>query len=314
MEIKYMSRQEVAEKLDMKTCISLMENVFMGFAKGEIKNILRSVAPLPGGVLGVMPGVIPKDKTAGAKLITVIHDNSKRNLPSHQGIVAVFNSEDGTLKGVCDGTSITAIRTGAVSGLATKYMAREDAKVLCLIGGGVQAEQNLDAVMAVRPIQQVNIWCRNPEKAAEFVKKHSRRYPGVKFTPFSDCSKAVEDADVICTVTPGKEIVLKGRWVKPGAHINAVGACAAAEREADGECVAKSRFFGDSIEAVKAESGEYLLAKKDGLIDESHILGDLADIVSGKKKARESKDDITMFESLGLAEEDIICADYLLKI
>ena len=301
MEIKYMSRQEVTEKLDMKTCISLMENVFMGFAKGEIKNILRSAAPLPGGVLVVMPGVIPKDKTAGAKLITVIYDNSKRNLPSHQGIVAVFNSDDGTLKGVCDGTSITAIRTGAVSGLATKYMAREDAKVLCLIGGGVQAEQNLDAVIAVRPIQQVNIWCRNPEKAAEFVKKHSRRYPGVKFTPFSDCQKAVEDADVICTVTPGKEIVLKGRWVKPGAHINAVGACAAADREADGE-------------AVKAESGEYLLAKKDGLIDESHILGDLADIVSGKKKARESKEDITMFESLGLAEEDIICADYLLKI
>lgn len=174
MEIKYMSRQEVTEKLDMKTCISLMENVFMGFAKGEIKNILRSVAPLPGGVLAVMPGVIPKDKTAGAKLITVIYDNSKRNLPSHQGIVAVFNSDDGTLKGVCDDTSITAIRTGAVSGLATKYMAREDAKVLCLIGGGVQAEQNLDAVIAVRPIQQVNIWCRNPEKAAEFVKKHSR--------------------------------------------------------------------------------------------------------------------------------------------
>ena len=301
MEIKYMSRQEVTEKLDMKTCISLMENVFMGFAKGEIKNILRSAAPLPGGVLVVMPGVIPKDKTAGAKLITVIYDNSKRNLPSHQGIVAVFNSDDGTLKGVCDGTSITAIRTGAVSGLATKYMAREDAKVLCLIGGGVQAEQNLDAVIAVRPIQQVNIWCRNPEKAAEFVKKHSRRYPGVKFTPFSDCQKAVEDADVICTVTPGKEIVLKGRWVKPGAHINAVGACAAADREA-------------GVEAVKAESGEYLLAKKDGLIDESHILGDLADIVSGKKKARESKEDITMFESLGLAEEDIICADYLLKI
>lgn len=186
--------------------------------------------------------------------------------------------------------------------------------MLCLIGGGVQAEQNLDAVIAVRPIQQVNIWCRNPEKAAEFVKKHSRRYPGIKFTAFSDCQKAVEDADVICTVTPGKEIVLKGRWVKPGAHINAVGACAAAEREADGECVAKSRFFGDSIGSVKAESGEYLLAKKDGLIDESHILGDLADIVSGKKKARESKEDITMFESLGLAEEDIICADYLLKI
>ena len=143
MEIKYMSRQEVTEKLDMKTCISLMEEVFMGFAKGEIKNILRSMAPLPGGVLGVMPAVVAKDKAAGAKLISVIHDNSKRNLPSHQGIVAVFNSEDGTLKGVCDGTSITAIRTGAVSGLATKYMAREDAKVLCLIGGASRQSRTL---------------------------------------------------------------------------------------------------------------------------------------------------------------------------
>ena len=113
MEIKYMSRQEVTEKLDMKTCISLMEKVFMGFAKGEIKNILRSAAHLPGGVLAVMPGVIPKDKTAGAKLITVIYDNSKRNLPSHQGLVAVFNSDDGTVKGVCDGTSITAISNGS---------------------------------------------------------------------------------------------------------------------------------------------------------------------------------------------------------
>lgn len=311
--MKYIDEKEVSRRLAMPECIRLMEEVFKGFARGSIKNQLRTVVPMEGNVLGLMPSVIPAEKAAGAKIITVVHDNSKRNLPSHQGIVAVFDTETGSLKGVVDGTSVTAVRTGAVSGLATKYMSRENARTLCLIGGGVQAEMNLAAVCAVRDIKRVNVWCRTRAGSDRFINKVKRSYPNVELARFADPAEAVREADIICTVTPGKEIVLKGEWVKPGTHINAVGACARADRELDGDCTAKGRFFADNIPACLAESGDLLIAVEEGKVDKNHLLGDLGQIVTGRATPRESDEDITIFESLGLAEEDIICANWLLE-
>lgn len=313
MDIKYIGADEVSEKLKMNICIDLMEDVFLDYANGKIKNVLRSMASMGEGILGCMPGVIKEKHAAGAKLITVIHDNAKRGLPSHQGIVAIFDTETGMLKGICDGTRITAIRTGAVSGLRTKYMSNPGAKTLAVIGSGVQARMNTDAVLCVRGIENVNIWSRNRAHAEGFAAEMREKHPTVKFTVFDSGREAVQNADVICTVTPGKDVVLKGEWLKKGVHINAVGACTKADRELDADCVKAARLFTDSAARCRAEGGDFVQALNEGAVDENHLLGTLGEIVAGMKKARETQSDITIFNSLGLAEEDIACADYLLK-
>lgn len=314
MDLKYISGREVFEKLDMKTCIGLMKDLFAALSDKKAENKLRSVLPIDSGkLMGIMPGSLPYTGTVGAKLITVFHDNYKIGKPSHQGIVALFSTEDGQPLGVCDGMAITAVRTGAVSGLATDLLAAKDADTLCLIGGGMQAVMHLKAMTGVRDIKKVNVWCPTTQESERFIASNKDRYPGIEFNSYADCDKAVADADIICTVTLSKTPVLKGEWVKKGAHINAVGACAAADRELDSPLVAESRFFCDSMVSCTNESGDYLYPLKEGLIDESHILAELGDVLTGKKSGRVSGDDITIFESLGLAREDLACAVWLLK-
>lgn len=314
MGIKYLNEQQVNEMLDMKTCIGLMNKVFTAFAEDKMENKLRSVFPLDAGnIFGIMPAVIPTENVCGAKLITVFHDNHKKGLPSHLGVVAVFSNVDGQLLGICDGTAITAIRTGAVSALATKFMAKEDAHTMCLIGGGVQASMHLKAITLVRDIKKVTVWCPKLSESQAFCEKHSPLYPNIQFIPCENCADAVKDADIINTVTPSPVPVLFGQWVKEGAHINAVGACAKANRELDSDCVVKARFFCDNYDSCKNEAGDYLFPLNEGLITEKHLLADLGEVISGKVKGRLSEKDITIFESQGLACEDVVCAAWLLK-
>ena len=314
MELKYMTEKEVNSLLDMKTCIGLMNNVFTAFAEGKMENKLRSVFPVDAGkVFGIMPAIIPTEDVCGAKLITAFHTNHAKGLPSHLGIVAVFSNDDGQLQGICDGTSITAIRTAAVSALATDHMARKDSSTMCLIGGGVQATMHLKAITLVRDIKKVTIWCPTLAESERFCEKHKAEYPDIEFVPCANCEDAVKDADIINTVTPSSVPVLFGAWVKEGAHINAVGACAKANRELDTECMVKSRLFCDNYDSCKNEAGDYIFPLEEGAITEAHILGDLAEVVSGKVVARENDNEITCFESQGLACEDVVCAAWLLK-
>lgn len=314
MELKYLSEQQVNEMLDMKTCIGLMKDVFTAFAEGKMENKLRSLFPVDAGkVFGIMPAVIPTEDVCGAKLITAFHTNHAKGLPSHLGIVAVFSNDDGQLQGICDGTSITAIRTAAVSAVATEYMAKKDSSTMCLIGGGVQADMHVKAITLVRDIKKVTIWCPTLAESERFCESHKAQYPGIEFIPCENCADAVKDADIINTVTPSAVPVLMGAWVKPGAHINAVGACGKANRELDTECMVKGRLFCDNYDSCKNEAGDYIFPLEEGAVTESHILGDLAEVISGKVETRVNKDDITIFESQGLACEDVVCAAWLLK-
>ncbi len=314
MDIKYFSAREINEKLDMKSCINIMEDVFTAFAEGKIENKLRSVLPVEHGkLMGIMPALLPYRDTVGAKLITVFHDNYKVGLPSHQGVVAVFSTENGSLQGICDGSAITAIRTAAVSALATKYMANKESATLCLLGGGVQAKMHLMAIPLVRNITKVTVWCPTIEESRAFCQNNKDIWPDIELVPYEQAEHAVKQADIICTVTPSPVPVLMGKWVQEGAHINAVGACAAANRELDSRCVAKSRFFCDSLVSCHNEAGDYLFPLKEGLITEDHILGELCDVISGKVAAREYDSDVTIFESQGLAREDVACASWLLN-
>lgn len=314
MYIKYIPARQVYEKLTMDRCIELMRQLFTAFAEGRANNRVRSVLPVDSGkLLGLMPALLPDEKAVGAKLITVFHDNYKLGLPSHQGVVAVFSTEDGSLQGICDGTSITAVRTGAVSALATDLLAGKDADTLCLLGGGVQADMHLRRISCVRKLKNVRVWCPTLAESCAFADRHRRQYPDIEFTPCENGRDAVRPADIICTVTASHTPVLLGEWVKEGAHINAVGACAAADRELDSRCVARSRFFCDSENSCMTESGDYLIPLAAGEIENGHLLADLAALVSGKAAGRQNERDITVFEALGLAAEDIICARRLLK-
>ena len=314
MSLKYLSEKQVNEMLDMKTCIGLMKDVFTAFAEGKMENKLRSVFPLQAGnVFGIMPAVIPFEEVCGAKLITVFPSNHSKGLPSHLGVVAVFSASDGQLLGLCDGTAITAIRTGAVSAVATEYLSRKDSSTMCLIGGGVQADMHLKAITMVRDIKKVTIWCPTLSESEKFCEKHKADYPEIDFIPCENCADAVKDADIINTVTPSTVPVLFGEWVKKGAHINAVGACSKTARELDSQCVAKAKLFCDNYDSCKNEAGDYLFPLNEGVINESHLLGDLGEVVSGKVVTRTSDEDITIFESQGLACEDVVCAAWLLK-
>ncbi|MBR2991350.1 MAG: ornithine cyclodeaminase family protein [Solobacterium sp.] len=314
MDLKYLSKEEVFEQLPMPVCIDLMRDVFRAFAEGRLENKVRSVLPVePGKLLGIMPGIIGYEEAVGAKLITVYHDNYKLGLPSHQGIVAVFSTVDGQLKGICDGTAITAVRTGAVSAAATDILARKDAHRLALFGGGVQANMHLASMMCVRDIDTVYIWCPSLAEAEAFAAKHKAEYPDVRFIPCENPADAAGNADIICTVTPSHTPVLKGEWVREGTHINAVGACAAKDRELDSACTVKGRFFCDSRVSCMAEAGDLLFPIQEGLVGEDHLLGELSGLISGQLEGRMSDSDITIFEALGLAAEDLACAAWLLK-
>jgi ornithine cyclodeaminase len=310
--IRFIGAKDVTERLAMTKCVELMRKLFREISEGGISHRLRMAMPVDEGkLLGIMPGYAPPENSLGAKIITVYHGNSAKGLPSHQGIVAVFDAGSGSLKGIVDGMSITAIRTAAVSAVATDILAKKDAKSLALLGSGVQAHTHLEAISCVRAIETVRVWSRNRERARAFVEEESRRR-GCGFTVCDTAAQAAARSDIICTVTSSRTPVLEGSHVQPGAHINAVGACLPADRELDSECVAKARFFGDSAQSVKNESGDYLFPLGEGVIRAEHFLGEIGDLMTGKISGRRSDTDITVFEALGLAVEDIVCASWLL--
>jgi ornithine cyclodeaminase len=218
----------------------------------------------------------------------------------------LFDTRHGSPRAIIDASSITAIRTAAVSGVATRALARDTAGDLAILGSGVQATTHLAAMRAVRKLRRVRVWSRSQANAQRFADKCS-----MPVEVMATARAAVEGADIVCTTTASREPVLEGAWLAPGAHVNAAGACFAATRELDTPAVARSRLVVDRKESTIHESGDYLLAKKDGAIGEDHILGELGDLLLGRFTARRSADDVTLFKSLGIAIEDLAAAHYV---
>lgn len=252
----------------------------------------------------MMPGY---DKTAavmGIKLISVFHGNKEKGHPSHQGVVVLFDSNNGQPLMIFDASEITALRTAAASALATKLLSREDSGSLSIIGSGEQAERHIDSILLVRKIRKINIWSRNEKNATSLAGKISGRY-SIPISVHQNAKEAVEGADIICTVTSSAQPVVSGAWINKGTHINAVGSSTPAARELDTHAVLISKLYTDCYESVLNEAGDFLIPKTEGAITDSHIQGDLGEVLSGMKKGRESKDEITLFKSLGIASEDI---------
>jgi ornithine cyclodeaminase len=253
-----------------------------------------------------MPAVLGRGSEAslGAKLITVFPGNDATPFDSHIGVVLLFDAKHGALQAVADASSITAIRTAAVSGLATRLLANENASELAILGAGVLAMTHLDAVRAVRNITRVRVWSRSGTRAHEFAER-ARKKHDVEIVVSDSVPDAVKGAHVVCTVTSSRTPVLEGAWLSPGTHVNAVGASISTARELDSAAVSMARLFVDKRESAMAEAGDFLVPKSEGLIDDRHILGELGDLLLKRVEGRTNADQITLFKSLGLAVEDV---------
>jgi ornithine cyclodeaminase len=246
----------------------------------------------------------------GMKAICVFPGNPAIGKDAHQGAVMLFSRETGEIIALMNASEITAIRTAAVSAVATRLLARDDAHELAIIGAGVQARTHLAALDAVREITQARVACRNIEHAQEVVLEMQPRF-SFPIEAVKTNEEAVRGADLIVTATSSMEPVIKKEWISPGAHVNVIGTHSASSREVDGVTMAAARVFTDRRESALNEAGEYVLAAKEGLVTPESILGEIGELLIGTKTGRTSATEITLFKSLGLAIEDVATANYL---
>jgi ornithine cyclodeaminase/alanine dehydrogenase-like protein (mu-crystallin family) len=301
-----LGREEVAEALPMDDCIEAMADVLAAHARKEVHQPLRSVS-MPEASDGFM-GLMPAHRAGGRplyalKAVCVFPGNPARGLDAHQGTVTLFDGTDGRPTAILDASAITAIRTAAVSALATRLLARDDARELAILGAGVQAAAHLEALRTVRDFERVRIFAPTQE--------HAERLAEPAGAEVADSAEeAVSGADVVVTATNSREPVLRRDWLAAGAHVNAVGASAPTSRELDTATVAACSLFADSRESVQNEAGEFQLAISEGAIDgPDHVRAELGEVVTGMHPGRTARDELTLFRSLGLAIEDMAAAE-----
>ena len=302
----------VERLLPMEQCIPLMSDALIALARGEVVLPLRPLLRLPRGrgILGMMPAYVEAPRALGIKLITVFPTNHGTEFDSHQGAVLLFEPEYGALIALLDASSITAIRTAAVSGLATQLLARAGASDLCILGSGVQARSHLAAMLLVRPIERVRIWSRSADHARAFATAATQRH-GITVDVMQTAQDAAAGADIICSVTASSEPILHGEWIARGAHVNAVGASTPNARELDTAAVRGATLFVDCRESALNEAGDFLIPKREGAISDDHIRGELGEVLLERIPGRQSHDEITLFKSLGIAVEDVVAAHHI---
>ncbi len=300
--MRVLDEASVRRLLTMPVCIDLMADVLAGLARDELHNPLRFVVRPQDepSLMGLMPAHRRGEAALWSlKALTIVPGNSARGLDSHQGFVALFDGTTGEPRAIINAGGITAIRTAAVSGLATRLLAREDSKTLAILGTGTQARSHLEAMHAVRRFDRVLVWSAS-----------GRSLDGAESVATAE--EAVRDADVVCTVTSSAVPVLEHGWLKPGAHINAVGSSIPSTRELDTATMAAGALFVDRRESTVNEAGDYLFPLREGAIDESHIRAEIGDVLIGAAEGRRSPEELTVFKSLGLAVEDLAAAEHVL--
>jgi ornithine cyclodeaminase len=313
MKILVLDNQQITELLPMTECIELMADALSALARGEVYQPLRTMIrpPEARGLLGLMPAYRGGERGVfGMKAICVFPENPAKGKDAHQGGVLLFSRETGEMLALMNASAITATRTAAASAVATRLLAREDAQQLAIIGAGVQARTHLVALAAVRPIKRARVACRNFEHAEKLAAEMQPKF-SFPIEPVRTNEEAVRDADLIVTATSSLEPVINKDWISSGAHVNAIGTHSPNSREIDSATMAAARIFTDRRESVLNESGEYLLAAKEGLVGPESILGEIGELLIGTKIGRTSATEITLFKSLGLAIEDVTSADYL---
>lgn len=311
--MRYLDEQTQSELLNMNEVIEEVGQALKAFSEDKTETPLRHVLPFnKHNRYLVMPALSDELKIVGLKTVSFAPDNPKKGKATITGSVILSDYETGETLAVLDGGYLTKIRTGAISGVATKYLSREDAKVLTVIGAGVQAEGLIEAVMAVRNIEEVHFSSRTKEKAEKLAEATEQKY-GVKAKTYDQADEAMEAADIIVTATNASEPVYS-HTLHPGVHLNAVGSFKPDMQELPSESMMiANKIVVESTEAAMEETGDLKVPQEEGILTHNKLYGELGDIVSGKKAGREDEKEVTLFKSVGLAIVDIVVAQYFYK-
>jgi ornithine cyclodeaminase len=306
-ELLVLGGDDVRRLMPMADCIEIVDAVMRTVSAGGAVMPVRLGFRLPGtgNILAAMPGYVSGPASLGAKLIAVYPDNAQAGLPSHQGLVVMFDPATGSPVAILDAHAITGIRTAAASAVATRALARQDASRLAILGTGEQAEAHVHAMAAVRELSSVTIWGRSAEKAGALAAR-AQQALGIPASVGPDVERAVAEADIVCTTTSSPTPILSGGWVRRGTHVNLIGACSAKTAEADAGLIAKSAFYVDLRTSAMAEAGDLLDAM--GPLAAQHIRGEIGEVLAGKVRGRGADSEVTVYKSLGIAAQDLAVA------
>ncbi|QLC26354.1 ornithine cyclodeaminase family protein [Parasphingopyxis algicola] len=307
--MRIIDRKGVATILSFPHCIAALRQAMAAVSRGEATLPLRQFMGVPGveGKLAMMPGAMTDPACFGLKLLSKYDREPGDQLPQLIGAYLLFDSSSGQLLAILDGAELTARRAAAASALATDLLARKDARKLAILGNGNQAKLHIEAIAAIRPIDEVCVWGRNADRVNAFVNDQQER-TGVATRAFGSVEECIEEADIVCTTTGAKTPILPGLALPDGVHVNLMGASTAAARETDDETVKRSRFYVDYRQAALSAAGELIDAIEQGVVGEEHIAGEIGDVINGQAEGRISDADITAFKALGIAAQDLAVA------
>jgi ornithine cyclodeaminase/alanine dehydrogenase-like protein (mu-crystallin family) len=312
MSVRIIDEHDVRRLLPMGECIEVMAEALASLARGEVHNPLRFVVRPPDAqgfqarsLMGLMPAYRGGQTPLwGLKTVVIAPGNAARNMDLHQGFVALFDGETGETRALLNAGGITAVRTAAVSAVATRLLARDGARTLAILGAGIQGKANLEAMRAVRDFDRVVAWSRTPGRA------------GAELDDVEEVAtveEALRDADVVVTATSAPEPILQRSWLKEGAHVNAVGSSIPTTRELDTETMRDAALFVDRRESTVNEAGDFLFPQREGAIGPDHIRAEIGELLIGSAEGRRSPGELTVFKSLGLAVEDLAAAEHVLR-
>ena len=311
---RLLTEQQVHSLLPMNDLIAAMEAALAKFSAREVLQPVRSVLTVgpTKAYFGLMPAYIPSPASLGAKLVTVFGENHTKNLPSHLATILLLDPDTGMLQAILDGRYITEARTAAVSAVSTRFLSNPNASTLAIIGSGVQARSHLEAYQHVRQLKEVRIWSPKAQSRQSFVDDMSPTV-NIPIRAMDTAEQAVRGADLIVLVTSSPTPVIQDAWVSAGAHVVCVGACRPNQQEMPPLLVKRSRLYVDSSAAAVIEAGDIVMNIADGLFDKLHIRGEIGELVLGRIEGRKTPGDITVFKSLGMAVEDVVAADLVLR-
>lgn len=300
---------QVRDLYPMREAIDVMAEAMRRYSDGRVTMPLRTILRPAGetGLMGTMPGYVAGDSLAGfgLKAMMLKPENPSRGLDLHIGLVVVFDQETARPLAMMDASAVTAVRTAAVSAVATAKLARPDAVDLAILGSGVQARSHLEAMSIVRVLERVRVWSPDPAHVRAYADWALEAH-GISVEPAASPSAALKGAHIVCTTTSARDPIVSVRDIEPGTHINAVGASFVDHRELEPEVVAAASVFVDSRESASSESGDLLGAIRSGLVGPDHILAEIGEVLSGRHPGRRDTAEITLYKSLGLGVQDIM--------
>jgi ornithine cyclodeaminase len=315
MAVRVFEKDEIERLLPASECIEAMAAALGDLARGKVLQPLRGILRPQGipGAMAVMPAAwATEDPVLGLKAVCIFPGNHDRGEDAHQGAVLLLSGETGKPLALLDGSTVTSLRTAAVSALATRLLARKQARVLAMVGAGVQARAHLEALSLVRSLSEVRVASRGEDSARSFAAALQERYP-FPIRAVGTVEEAVRGAEIVVTATTSREPVLRREWLAEGCHVNAVGSSVPTSRELDGATLAAGSLFTDRRESLENESGEYVMARKEGLVSPESIRAELGEVVVGSHPGRVGEGEVTLFKSLGLGIEDLAAARLVLR-